>query len=129
MVVAIRLPSRSCARALRRVTRAVILELLLKLTMYDIAIYVVQRTHPSLHTTAGDIHFDPHLDRIPRAAPAAFFMLYGGTRARGFWAWTMVWTPLGGHDIASSHATIICLGYDRGNRLSMVSFLSSRIFD
>jgi hypothetical protein len=27
---------------------------------------------------AGDILFDLHLDRIPRAAPAAFFMLYGG---------------------------------------------------
>jgi hypothetical protein len=56
----------------------VIFKLFLKLAVYDITIYIVQRTRPLLDTTAGDILFDPHLDRIPRAASAAFFMLYDG---------------------------------------------------
>jgi hypothetical protein len=54
----------------------VILKLLLELTLYHIAIYIVRRTRTSLDTTAGDILFDPLLKRIPCAAPAAFIMLY-----------------------------------------------------
>ncbi len=56
---------------------AVILKLLFKLTLYDIAIYVMQRTRPSLDTSAGDTLFDPHIDPLPRAALAAFLTLCG----------------------------------------------------
>jgi hypothetical protein len=49
-----------------------ILKLLLELTVYDIVIYVMLRTRPSLDTPEGDTLFDPHLDRL---LPAAFFML------------------------------------------------------
>ena len=51
---------------------AVILRLLFKLTVYDIAIYTVRRTRPSFNTPVGDTLFDPHLDPISRAALAAF---------------------------------------------------------
>ena len=47
--------------------------------MYDIAVHIVRRTRTSIDTTAGDILSDTHLDRIPRAAPAAFIMLYKAT--------------------------------------------------
>jgi len=52
--------------------------MILKLTVYDIAIYIVQRTRPSLDTPAGNTLFDPHLDPVPRAALAAFLTLCGG---------------------------------------------------
>ena len=55
-----------------------ILKLLLKLTVFDIAHYMLQRTRPSLDTPAGDTLFDPHLDPVPRAALALFFTLCGG---------------------------------------------------
>ncbi len=56
----------------------VILKLVLKLTVYDIAHYIVQRTRPLVDTPAGDTLFDPRLDPVPRAALAAFFTLCGG---------------------------------------------------
>ena len=58
---------------------AVTCQLPLGLPVYDIAIYIVQRTRHSVDTTAGDMHFNSHLNHIPRAAPVEFLMLYGGT--------------------------------------------------
>ena len=53
-------------------------QILLKLIMYDITIYIIQRTRPSLNTPASDVFFDPHVDTVPRAALVAFFMLCSG---------------------------------------------------
>jgi hypothetical protein len=62
-----------------------------------------------------------------------------GTRVRGSWglARMMVWTLFGGtfmldgwaRHLIACDKTISCLGYDRGNRLLMVSMFSSRIID
>ncbi|KAH9022942.1 hypothetical protein EDB85DRAFT_2119593 [Lactarius pseudohatsudake] len=57
---------------------AVVFKLLLKLTVYDMAIYIVRRIRPLLDTPAGDTFFDPHLDPLPRAALAGFLTLCGG---------------------------------------------------
>ena len=73
--------SHSCVRVLPRrhaSLAAGILKFFLKLTVSDIAIYNVRRTRPSLNATACDIVFDPHLDSIPHAALAAFFVSYRG---------------------------------------------------
>jgi hypothetical protein len=52
---------------------AVVLELLLKLTVYDIAVYMtVQRAHPSLDTPAGDTFLDPHLPTRRASADSTF---------------------------------------------------------
>jgi len=56
----------------------VIFKLLLKLTVYDMAIYIVRRVRPLIDTPEGDTFFDPHLDPLPRAALAAFLTLCGG---------------------------------------------------
>ena len=56
---------------------ALILKVLFKLTVYDVIIYIVQCTRPSLDTPAGDTLFDPLLDPLPRAALAAFFGICG----------------------------------------------------
>ncbi len=56
----------------------VIFKLLLKLTVYDMAIYIVRRARPLIDTPEGDTFFDPHLDPLPRAALAAFLTLCGG---------------------------------------------------
>ncbi|KAN0128427.1 hypothetical protein V8E53_013816 [Lactarius tabidus] len=53
----------------------VVFKLLLKLTVYDMAICIVRRIRPSLGAIAGDTIFDPHLDPLPRAALAAFITL------------------------------------------------------
>ncbi|KAH9041484.1 hypothetical protein EDB83DRAFT_2641863 [Lactarius deliciosus] len=56
---------------------AVVFKLLLKLSVYDIALYIIQRTRPSVFALPGDTLFDPHLDPVPRAALAAFLALCG----------------------------------------------------
>ncbi|KAH9019080.1 hypothetical protein EDB85DRAFT_585567 [Lactarius pseudohatsudake] len=56
---------------------AVVFKLLLKLTVYDIALYIIQRTRPSVFVLPGDTLFDPHLDPVPRTALAAFLALCG----------------------------------------------------
>ena len=50
-------------------------QILLKLIMYDIAIYIIQCTRPSLNIPASEVFFDPHVGTVPRAALVAFFML------------------------------------------------------
>ena len=57
---------------------AVCLKIVFKLTVYDAAHYIIQRTRPSIDTPAGDTIFDPHLDPLPRAAFAALLTLLGG---------------------------------------------------
>ncbi|KAF8271416.1 hypothetical protein EI94DRAFT_1720550 [Lactarius quietus] len=46
-----------------------VFKLLLKLTLYDMALYTVRRIRPSIGAIAGDTFFDPHLDpsRAPRS--------------------------------------------------------------
>jgi len=58
-----------------------VFKLLLKLTLYDMALYTVRRIRPSIGAIAGDTFFDPHLDPLPRAALAAFFTLCCGITA------------------------------------------------
>ncbi|KAH9059500.1 hypothetical protein EDB87DRAFT_759986 [Lactarius vividus] len=58
---------------------AVVFKLLLKLTVYDTALYIIQRTRPSVVALPGDTLFDPHLDPVPRTALAASLALCGAT--------------------------------------------------
>ncbi|KAF8260329.1 hypothetical protein EI94DRAFT_1748955 [Lactarius quietus] len=57
---------------------AVFFKLLFKLTVYDIAHYLIQHIRPSLDTPTGDTLFDPNLHPVPRVALALFFTLCGG---------------------------------------------------
>ena len=57
---------------------AVIVKLLLKLAVYDIAISIVRGARPSLSNPVGDTIFDPRLDPLPRAALAVFLTLFCG---------------------------------------------------
>ncbi|KAH9059498.1 hypothetical protein EDB87DRAFT_1684577 [Lactarius vividus] len=56
---------------------AVVLKMLFKLTVFDIAHYIVQFNRPSVDTPAGDTLFDPQLDPLPRFALGTFFTLCG----------------------------------------------------
>ena len=56
----------------------VFLKLLVKLTLFDFAVYTVKNTRPSLLTPAGGTFFDPELDPLPRVALALFLTLFGG---------------------------------------------------
>ena len=58
-----------------------VFKVLLKLTVYDIAISVMRRARPSLSNPAGETFFDPHLDPLPRAALAAFLTFFCGITA------------------------------------------------
>lgn len=53
-------------------------KLFFKLTVFDIAHYMLQYNRPSLDTPAGDTLFDPELNLVPRFALAMFFTLCGG---------------------------------------------------
>lgn len=60
--------------------------LVLKLTIYDILIYIVLCIRPSLDTTACDMLFDSYLNRIPRATRGARVRLaaHDGNAGAGF---------------------------------------------
>jgi len=53
-------------------------KMLFKLVVHDVALCIMHRARPSLHTSAGGSIFDPDLDPLPRAALAAFLTICNG---------------------------------------------------
>ena len=69
---------------------SVFARLLLNLTMYDAAQYLMQRACPAIHNTSAGSFFDPNLTFFSRHASAAFAGICGG-----LWAYLLVETLYG----------------------------------
>jgi len=66
------------ARAPPPSVAVVTFKMLFKLVVHDVALCIMHRARPSLHTSAGGSIFDPDLDPLPRAALAAFLTICNG---------------------------------------------------